>query len=161
MCAGTINLWNDEESITDLLDNRKLSFLYPDIARRLLEHATKVDIARFSPLIENPVCVKRFMGSKLSLDFGSDQVFDLKTAMEPYTIATMKCAFHPSEQNLHHEQDSKHLYNVLRASAGAYVSNVPTACPSRSNISRRLSPKRNDRSATKLWPQIWAVSRRT
>jgi hypothetical protein len=47
-----------------------------DSVRRLLEHATKVDIARFFPPVENLVCIKSFR-TKPRLNFNSDQDVDM------------------------------------------------------------------------------------
>lgn len=61
----------------------------------------KIEVAKYFPLRENLISIKRFIGSKLPLRFGSNDVYDMRRVMKPYHISTVTCGFRVDEQAAH------------------------------------------------------------
>jgi hypothetical protein len=109
-------LWHDGMKL-DLCDKRRLGFLHPPSIKWLLENGTKAEIARFFPLLDDLVCLRRSMASKIPIDFDSDQVYRLRESMEPYFFETLTCEFAPNEkadQQWLHRDASRRFIQKLR-----------------------------------------------
>ncbi len=115
-----MTMWSDGAQLEDPLDLRRLGFLHPPTVRHLLQKGSKVEIARYFPLCENLVCLKRFMGSKLPLDFGRPDVYDMKDDMEPYLMSTIYCNFRQDEQPTHqflHREAARRFVEAKKSAA--------------------------------------------
>ena len=114
-------IWEDGENLEDSFDKRRLGFLHPQCVRNLLNEP-KWAISRYFPLLENMICLRRSMASKIPKDFDSTDMYLLRDCMEPYFFSTMYCELRDDEkadQQWLHREASRRFLDKVRASKKA------------------------------------------
>ena len=126
-----MQMWSDGEQLQDPKDKRCLELLHPPTIRHLLIKGAKEEIAKYFPLCENLVSLKRFMGSKLPLNFITKDIYDMKDAMEPYFMSTIYCDFRPDEEG---------TYQLLYREAGRRFMEAKKSAAKNKNVDSTANP---------------------